>query len=520
MIQIVGTQLSQWDTGRIVSVSNSNATKIHFANQGDSKAPIIDIIDGEAKIPDYLLQTGKTLFAYAVLDGVTLESKSFSVSKRAKPDNYVYEEDQRNYIYELIQSAEVATEAATQAAQNATTATENANEAAENANYNATAALVCASRADKAANNANTAATKATQTAKSLMVVGKTQGANITLDDAIEMSLVGLRVFGKTTQDGTPTPDAPVDLVSAGNSGSITVNVTGKNLWDHSNDIADLASLSGWGTDIWRNLAVIRTMKPKTTYTMKCKVTCLSVPNYASVYSDQCGFVLYTNQNSGNNTLMALDMGKGVLVSGEQRILKGTFTTPEDVSDTSKNYRILYYTQRLLQEDGKAVYANIRVDDVQLEEGGIATEYEPHKKQMLITSTPNSLPGVPVASGGNYTDANGQQWICDEIDFARGVYVRRIGVIESYNGEEITNAYMSTTGELTTGAKVIYVLDKPVETPLSEEELAAYASLHTYRGNTTVTNDAGAWMELEYVMDAKKYIDSLFAGGIVPATVE
>ena len=89
MIQIVGPQLSQWDIGRKVRISNSNANTIHFANQGDSKAPIISVINGEAQIPDYLLQTGKTLLAYAVMDGVTQESKSFTVRKREKPEDYV-----------------------------------------------------------------------------------------------------------------------------------------------------------------------------------------------------------------------------------------------------------------------------------------------------------------------------------------------------------------------------------------------------------------------------------------------
>ena len=54
---------------------------------------------------------------------------------------------------------------------------------------------------------------------------------------------------------------------------------------------------------------------------------------------------------------------------------------------------------------------------------------------------------------------------------------------------------------------------------LSEEELAAYAALHTYRGNTTVSNDAAAYMKLEYMLDAKKYIDSKISG-ILTATVE
>lgn len=124
MIQIAGSQLNQWDVGRSVSVSDSKAAHVHFANQGDSKAVIIEITDGTAKIPNYLLQTGKPLLAYAVLDGVTLECKSFAVHKRERPENYVYEDDHRNYIYELITDAEAAVANANQAAQKANEAAE------------------------------------------------------------------------------------------------------------------------------------------------------------------------------------------------------------------------------------------------------------------------------------------------------------------------------------------------------------------------------------------------------------
>ena len=41
--------------------------------------------------------------------------------------------------------------------------------------------------------------------------------------------LCGLTVYGKSTQDGTPSPDAPVPIVSAGDGGSVAVKVTGKN---------------------------------------------------------------------------------------------------------------------------------------------------------------------------------------------------------------------------------------------------------------------------------------------------
>ena len=438
MIEIVGTALNQWDTGRVVHITGIEAEYAHFANKGDSKAVIMGVVDIEAKIPDYLLQTGKPLCVYAVKDGVTIESRTFSVRNRERPENYVYEDDQRNYIYELITSAEKAVAAAYKAAENANPSAEEAKEAANNANKATSGANEAADTAILAAKSATEAAAKAAHTAKSLMVVGGAEGANIALDDAIDQYLVGLRIFGKSTQAGTPTPDAPVDIVSVGDGGSITVNAAGA-----------------------------------------------------------------------------------------------------------------------------------------------------HEVNSMTIETPNGLPGIPVSSDGNYTDANGQQWICDEVDLGRGVYVQRINIVGLENAvgareprsainntyrfsfpfvsnptflpskqtagmcnvftysfapvgnndvDNAIHAYMSggvyarcdayeTVSDFLAWAKSVdlkvqYILATPIETHLSEEELAAYAELHTYRGNTTVSNDASAHMEIEYAMYAKKYIDSMISTAILEATVE
>lgn len=50
--------------------------------------------------------------------------------------------------------------------------------------------------------------------------------------------------------------------------------------------------------------------------------------------------------------------------------------------------------------------------------------------QSATFQTPSGLRGIPVASGGNYTDANGQQWICDTIEYdgAGARYVQRVGM--------------------------------------------------------------------------------------------
>lgn len=61
--------------------------------------------------------------------------------------------------------------------------------------------------------------------------------------------------------------------------------------------------------------------------------------------------------------------------------------------------------------------------------------------QMLTIATPEGLPGIPVDAGGNYTDATGQQWVCDEIDLKRGVYVQNV---MSINLADIPAWYRST----------------------------------------------------------------------------
>ena len=166
MIEIIGPALSQWDTGRSVKVTDIEADYVHFANKGDAKAVIMELVDSQAKIPDYLFQTGKQLCVYAVKDGVTVESKVFYIKTRERPENYVYEDDQRNYIYELISKAETAIEGAYSAYENANHAVEAANTAIVSANVAVENANESADSAKQAAKNANETADSAKQAAK------------------------------------------------------------------------------------------------------------------------------------------------------------------------------------------------------------------------------------------------------------------------------------------------------------------------------------------------------------------
>lgn len=88
----------------------------------------------------------------------------------------------------------------------------------------------------------------------------------------------------------------------------------------------------------------------------------------------------------------------------------------------------------------------IDIDTFQLEEGAEETAYEPYSGE-----TTNLSIDAPLRKVGG---------IADYIDIKNGEVVRRIGVIDSYNGEKIDTDYTSSTGSLTTGAKVYYVLDE------------------------------------------------------------
>lgn len=203
------------------------------------------------------------------------------------------------------------------------------------------------------------------------------------------------------------------------------------------------------------------------------------------------------------------------------------------------------------------------------------------EQQTITLQTPNGLPGIPVNSGGNYTDPQGQQWVCDEVDLERGVKVQRIAsfVIDAKNAKNIyvTNSYTkitaATSARLITPQKtnkdvrfekcilcealpwskdvwgksinligfvendsvdfviensylelseastdderktalvkyftnkpcrVVYRIATPIETPLTPAEIAAYKALTTYAPDTVVQASDGAGIKLGYQRD-------------------
>ena len=345
----------------------------------------------------------------------------------------------------------------------------------------------------------------------------------------------------------SPSPDYPQEIVSA--KGEVVVH--GKNIFGgryyYANYANSILIINGNKKEEevklpyapeYESFGVCKVIKCKKGKTYVISVTNpnknanIGMAEYenienASAYTKNVGFARMTNKTKQLYTAKS----DGILVCG----IAGTWT------------------------DGKTtVHECTESELLQVEEASEATSYEPyHNPQTLTLSAPNGLPGIMVTSGGNYTDENGQQWICDEVDFAGGVYRQRIkhvnivfnkvassathsgyrhmaGDIQNMSREHTEclcniathsqNAAYGTEGVRASGAynalvlyyenltldnvpaDVAYILSDPIETPLSETDIAAYRALTIYDPTTVVETNSGG-LKVSYNKIVKKLVE-------------
>ena len=326
-------------------------------------------------------------------------------------------------------------------------------------------------------------------------------GERINLTDSAEYPVQRLKIFGKTTQDGIPTPDAPVALTSSGDKGSIKVAFMGANLLKYP--YASGSKFSKNGFEYTQNedgsVSYFGSKESDSAYYMLVNEYCpryirnmfqnqmLNVYRYGS-YKNGMRIQIYSSSQTPDRTK---DLGDGATYHFDN--LKGLYNVvlgPDDV------YGAVSIPESI-------IYPLLSI-------GTVKYPYEKYKEQILTVATENSLRGIPVSSGGNYTDEQANQYWSDYIDFVTGKYVQNVGKIDSYNGEAVGDVWISTTGQLTTGATVLYKLDTPVESKIPEETMQAYQSLFLYYSVTNITTDSSpaAGLEIKYVADTQKYIDN------------
>lgn len=317
-------------------------------------------------------------------------------------------------------------------------------------------------------------------------IVCSASGNTISLKDSSNSNFRGLRIFGKTTQGENPTPESPQEFSSVGDSGSVDINIKGENL--HSNNQGTRTqTVNGCTyTLVDGKTELVVTGMSTSAFSIPLSKLTLAAGTYSiSFWGATYGsmYIYVTNASNGKTIL-------GGIYS------KNTLTITET---TGVMINMVILAEKSFDNNSIKVHL----------------EKESYSEQQVFSvSTPTALFGVSVESGGNYTDANGQQYIADFVDCDKGVHVHWTEIINSYNGEEITTPYISTTGELSIGATVIYALLEPYETDLTDEEITAYKALHTNKPGTYIYNNDDAFVEIEYAADTKAYVDNQIAAKV------
>ena len=324
---------------------------------------------------------------------------------------------------------------------------------------------------------------------KELPLTKTTQGTNPTIQDSTKAPLIYGKFNGYTEQDGTPTPDAPIEIKGLGDNGTIEVKTCGKNLIKIS-DYVYTRTLNG----------ITLTKNEDGTYTLNGTAT------------DEVIFDFWKNFEVKENYILSSTLLSGS-VSDKTKVSCSFYST----SDWHGTYATLdsekamwYMSSNLFRVtvDSGVVCNNAKVG-VMVRDTGDST-YEPY------TETQALIPISAPLYDGDYMEVYAD---------GSGKIHRENAKIDSYTGEEITTNYVSTTGELSDSATIVYKLETSTEELLTPEQVQAFKQLYTFDnvtnvfcdGETTVryyvNNDCGdtAGMLHEYVDEIKNDLDKLNA---------
>ena len=255
------------------------------------------------------------------------------------------------------------------------------------------------------------------------------------ITDSDNGKIQDMMIYGKSSQDGTPTPENPVEIKSVVNP---KVKVCGKNLWNPisrgfisntNGSITEAPKASVAATDFIKKSGKDITVVAR---------------NFSSAMEDSYAYRIG-------------------LYDVRKKWIKNII--PSDGNKYSINTFNAIGTEYIRVSAPSGVY-----DTIQIEKGSEATSYEPYTEQSVRLSY--TLNAIPVTSGGNVT-IDGQQYIADYVDAERGKLVRMVDSSKLDNTQSIVN-------------KTEWLLAEPQEIELTQEEVQTLKALATYYPTTNI----------------------------------
>lgn len=246
------------------------------------------------------------------------------------------------------------------------------------------------------------------------------------ITDSDNGKIMDMMIYGKSSQDGTPAPENPVEIKSVVNP---TIKIYGKNLFDSKK--FPIILNKGLDTNTGQ---IYQSTSGKYCATEKYipfpysgKKISFNASMSLCAYDQDYKFISSVNKNNG-------------------QVPSGTMYVRFDIKIEDK-------------------------DKVQIELSENTTTYEPYHEQTV--TLPYTLNAIPVSSGGNVT-IDGQQYIADYVDAEHGKLVKMVDSSKLDNTQSIVN-------------KTEWLLAEPQETDLTTEEITAFKALATYYPVTNIS---------------------------------
>lgn len=196
------------------------------------------------------------------------------------------------------------------------------------------------------------------------------------ITDSDNGKIQDMMLYGKSSQDGTPSPENPVEIKSVVNP---VIKICGKNLFDSKKFPIILNRAIDTNTgNLYESLSGNYCATEKyIPFPYSGKKVSFNASMSLCAYDKDYKFISTVNKNNG-------------------QVPTGTMYVRFDIKTKDK-------------------------DKAQIELSENATTYEPYKEQTI--QLPITLNAIQVSSGGNVT-INGQQYIADYVDVERGKVVR------------------------------------------------------------------------------------------------
>lgn len=347
----------------------------------------------------------------------------------------------RDYAYDAGEGAGAAARDAYSASAEAYAATDGANAAANAANTAASTANAAAENADEATDDANQAVDDLRHFMEQVTPADTATGRVVTFEPTTEGPFIGLEVFGRCEQDGTPTPTSPKDIAVAGDGGTLKMSTVSKNLAHMERGTLNASGAEAASTTAWRTgyLPIMGAcVYASKDYNFSDSALNMTAHFYgAGLAHLGSAVVMDYNVLQQATALSTVAAAAGAIFVRFVQDFPSTSSRPEMFS----------------------VMVTFGASGEQFPEFSLA---DGSRASLLIPSGAG-LRGLPVeeTDSWNYQDTEGQYWVCDVASYSDGVCTRRVG----------KTTFANLTGLQYDASTGIFKTTSPIPTALFENHI-------------------------------------------------